>query len=199
MKRFTLDTHVVPNGKGTWGRTFTVVLDNGEPLSSFVYGLEHPVPWQVFEQNGHPYALFSSDYTATSVMDLETGHVVAKEEGNTWGFCPVEFKVSEDGLSGEVFGCYWAAPYGSCLLDLSKISEGKIRRSSMVSWEDGENTEDFPEEDIEWWTNGIRESLNHLPVKELIAEILRLDKEEPESTAFRDLAVQAVHRLKGRF
>lgn len=46
-----------------------------------------------FQQKGKWYALYSSDYTATSVMSLPDCKQIATEEGNANGFCPTGFYV----------------------------------------------------------------------------------------------------------
>lgn len=46
-----------------------------------------------FKQKGKWYALYSSDYTATSVMSLPDCKQIATEKGNAYGFCPTGFYV----------------------------------------------------------------------------------------------------------
>ncbi len=46
-----------------------------------------------FKQKGKWYALYSSDYTATSVMSLPDCKQIATEASSAWGFCPTGFYV----------------------------------------------------------------------------------------------------------
>lgn len=63
--------------------------------------------FEPFSQASRPYALISTDYTRTTVLDLTSGHVIANEpppplvtlsdgrEVKAAGFCPVEFFVPD--------------------------------------------------------------------------------------------------------
>ena len=51
--------------------------------------------FEPFRQGDHVFALISTHYTATSVMDLATGEIVAAEKPNAAGFCPVGFHVPD--------------------------------------------------------------------------------------------------------
>jgi hypothetical protein len=50
--------------------------------------------FEPFRQGERAFALISTHYTATSVMDLNTGQIVAAEEPAANGFCPVGFYVT---------------------------------------------------------------------------------------------------------
>lgn len=108
------------------------------------YGRNYHCMYSTFEpfrQNGKNYALISKDYTATAVLDLETGLVVAAEKHCGGGFCPVGFYVPDyhdvhgqptegdqsqppggpswskndekpDGTLGFVWGCVWGDDNG---------------------------------------------------------------------------------------
>jgi hypothetical protein len=97
------------------------------------YGMMHAT-FHPFEKAGRWYALYSHDYTATSVMSLPTCTPVASEVPDGAGFCPVDYFVpSGNGFAGQfafVFGCVWACPYEIRLLDLRDIERGRIANVS---------------------------------------------------------------------
>ena len=51
--------------------------------------------FEPFRQDDRNYALISPNYTATSVMNLQTGEIIAGEEPHAAGFCPVGFYVPD--------------------------------------------------------------------------------------------------------
>lgn len=55
---------------------------------SALYRTFHP-----FQLRGKWYALYSSDYTATRLMELPSCKDIGGEEGDSWGFCPVDYWV----------------------------------------------------------------------------------------------------------
>lgn len=63
-----------------------------------------------FQQKGKWYALYSSDYKATSVMSLPDCKHIATEPENTWGFCPTGFYVpsKEDLTHHSIYHLYEA-------------------------------------------------------------------------------------------
>lgn len=125
--------HVSPisSGHSYWDRRYVVVHGhNGEKtrhIAEYIYGYDADPPWRVFERTGRQYALFASGYTATSVMDLETGETIASEVPETFGFCPVRFDEAEGQL--RVYGCVWGGAFGWYDLDVSRISEGQVKRT----------------------------------------------------------------------
>lgn len=134
----------------------TVVFEYGRNYSSF-YATFDP-----FRQNGRHYALISTDYTATAVVDLEAGKIIAREEPNKFGFCPTGFYVPDwtdvhgkpdpnelvggpmweehdehpRGLYGFVWGCVWGDDCSWKLqyLDLSRVSEGVVTRDDRFGY-----------------------------------------------------------------
>lgn len=63
-----------------------------------------------FQQKDKWYALYSSDYTATSVMSLPDCKQIATEPGSSWGFCPTGFYVpsKEDLTHRSIYHLYEA-------------------------------------------------------------------------------------------
>ena len=119
--------------------------------------------FEPFRQGDRDYALISPDYTATSVVDLQTGQIVAAEEPNSWGFCPVGFYVPDwwdvhtrttkagtlpgsgrwtsdhewpTGDFGFVWGCVWGddSSWKVQYLDLSAIAEGVLQREERFGY-----------------------------------------------------------------
>lgn len=142
----------VPSKPGCWDVLNVTVYRRKAPLAPSMpadevvakYGRNYSSMYSTFEpfrQNGKHYALISKHYTATSVLDLETGLVVASEEPHNFGFCPVGFYVPDyedvhgvrkegdesqppggpswsindekpDGTLGFVWGCVWGDDNG---------------------------------------------------------------------------------------
>ena len=48
-----------------------------------------------FQLRGKWFALYSKDYTSTRVMELPSCKDLGGEEGDSWGFCPVDFWVPD--------------------------------------------------------------------------------------------------------
>jgi hypothetical protein len=89
-----------------------------------------------FEQNGKQYALYSSHYTATRIMELPSCKDIGGENPSASGFCPVDFHVPKegDGTFGFVAGCIWGddSSWKIETLDLSKINEGILIRNTNL-------------------------------------------------------------------
>jgi hypothetical protein len=141
---------VVEHSNGSWNTMHVDVLDgNGRVIAG--YDRNHPGPYQAFEpfrQGDRILAPLSTDHTATSVMDLATGKIIAAEHPSAVGFCPTGFYVPDwwdtnDGSilpgathwrkeaelpSGDfcfVWGCAWGdeASWKVQYLDLSHVQE----------------------------------------------------------------------------
>jgi hypothetical protein len=139
------------------------VLRRGEsglkPAAS--YFRNHALYWtfEPFRQGAREFALISRDYTATAVLDLATGEVIAEEAEAQTGFCPVGFYVPDwwdvndgsvipgseywssdyewpTGDFGFVWGCVWGddASWKVQHIDLSRVSEGVITRSERYGY-----------------------------------------------------------------
>jgi hypothetical protein len=160
-EKFSTRLTEVATGEGTWNTLRVEVLDDaGRAIAA--YDRNYPNLYQTFEpfrQGDRLFALFSSDYTATSVMDLATGEVIATEEPHGGGFCPVGFYVPdwwdvnddsilpgslswkpEDELPkgdfGFVWGCVWGddSSWKVQYLDLSGVQQGKIARDERFGY-----------------------------------------------------------------
>lgn len=130
-----------------------------EVVAEYTYNYPNPPTFEVFRQGDLHYALISTDYTASAVLDLQTGEVIAEEPHDTWGFCPVDFYVPDwwdvhDGSIipgshywddddewpvgdfGFVAGCVWGddSSWKIQYLDLSDISKGIIRREDRFGY-----------------------------------------------------------------
>jgi len=122
------------------------VDENGNKTKIGEYIRQYPSMFNTFvpfTQNGKEYALYSDDYTCTKVMELPSCKQIAGETPNEFGFCPVDFFVPEEdekvGLKGRfgfVAGCVWGddSSWKIQYLDLSKISEGKLRRENRFGY-----------------------------------------------------------------
>jgi hypothetical protein len=117
--------------------------------------------FEPFRQEGREFALISRDYTATAVLDLTSGEVIAEEarEPNGSGFCPVGFYVPDwqdvhdetaipgskywtadcewpVGDFGFVWGCYWGddSSWKVQYLDLSRVQHGIVTRDQRFGY-----------------------------------------------------------------
>lgn len=157
-ERFTtrVDTNKTP---GTWTTCHVEVLEGERVVGSYDRNYAMLQTFEPFRQGDRIFALIAPDYTATSVMDLQTGEVVASEEPNSFGFCPVGFYVpdwwdvndgsvlpgslhwSEDkewpsGDFGLVWGCVWGddSSWKVQYLDLSEVGSGRVRREERFGY-----------------------------------------------------------------
>lgn len=139
------------------------------------YGLLYT--FEPFRQGEREFALISPRYTGTSVLDLATGRVVAKEPESSIEFCPVGFYVPDwwdlhdgsiipgseywdadcewpSGEFGFVWGCFWGddSSWKVQHLDLSGIQSGVIRRDERFGYvelaTDGYQSPCFSQEEL---------------------------------------------------
>ena len=115
--------------------------------------------FEPFRQGDRMFALISKHYTCTSVLDLQSGKVIASEEPDAMGFCPIGFYVPDwwdvnddstlpgsnywstddehpKGDFGFVWGCVWGddSSWKIQYLDLSEIKSGKIHREERFGY-----------------------------------------------------------------
>ena len=160
-ERFSTRTTEMEPGDGTWNTLHVDVLNEAGRVVAG-YDRNHPNLYRTFEpfrQGDRILALISTDYTATSVMDLATGKVIAAEEPHANGFCPIGFYVpdwwdindgsvlpgatswNEDdelpkGDFGFVWGCIWGddTSWKIQYLDLSRVQKGEILRDERFGY-----------------------------------------------------------------
>lgn len=158
---FSVRENEVAAEKG-YGSTLTVDVLNAKNDIIAQYSRNYGAMMQTFEpfrQGGKMFALISTDYTATAVMDLSTGEIIAGEKPDSGGFCPVGFYVpdwwdihdgsllpgssgwSDDyefpkGHFGFVWGCIWGddSSWKIQYLDLSNIQNGQIKRDERFGY-----------------------------------------------------------------
>lgn len=144
-----------------WDTLHVSILDTGRRVIA-EYHRNYWSMYRTFEpfrQGSRMLALVSPDYTATSVMDLDTGKIIASETPRSEGFCPVGFYVPDwwdinDGSTlpgskywsddceeprgdfGFVWGCQWGddSSWKVQFLDLSQVQQGKIVRDDRFGY-----------------------------------------------------------------
>lgn len=195
-ERYTQRSGAVDNGPDQMGGQDVTILREavcGDPEVAGRYHRNYAgrLPFEVFRQGTREYALISPDYTATSVMDLITGEIVAAEEPGGGGFCPVGFYVPDwhdvhdgsilpgssywkdayewpRGDIGFVWGCHWGddESWKIQVLDLSGVAEGHLKRDDRFGYVELAARRDLqPQDFIHCWPDGgdvsIRLSTEH--------------------------------------
>ena len=154
-------TRVTEQGApGTWPATHVEVLDGDRVVAAYDRNYAMLGTFEPFRQGDRTFALVSPDYTATSVLDLDTGAVVAAETPSPDGFCPVGFYVPDwwdlhdgtvlpgsmswrpedhewpNGDFGFVWGCVWGddSSWKVQYLDLTDVAHGVIRRDDRFGY-----------------------------------------------------------------
>jgi hypothetical protein len=142
----------------THGRTCRVeVLDGERVIAEYERNYAMLGTFEPFRQGDRYYALVSPHYTATSVMDLSSGEIIAVEQPDGHGFCPVGFYVAD----------WWDVHDGSTL-------PGSMRWSSAYEWPTGDfgfvwgcvwgddsswnDTTDGPPSDVNPWAARCRQT-----------------------------------------
>jgi len=145
---------------GQWQTVHVDVLDGEKVVASYDRNYAMLQTFEPFRQGNQFFALVAPNYTATSVLDLHTGKIIASEEPSPTGFCPVGFYVPDwwdvhdghvlpgelrwkadyewpsDGDFGFVWGCLWGddSSWKVQYLDLSEIRHGRIRREERFGY-----------------------------------------------------------------
>lgn len=160
-ERFTVDVTKVESPAGTWN-TLQVEVKDDDNATIATYDRNYSTIYRTFEpfrQGDRMFALISADYTCTSVLDLQTGEVIASEEPHAMGFCPVGFYVPDwwdihDGSTlpgshywsaddeqprgnfGFVWGCVWGddSSWKVQYLDLTSVQAGQIARDERFGY-----------------------------------------------------------------
>jgi hypothetical protein len=146
--------------EGTGTTIGVEIVESSRVVASYERNYAMLDTFEPFRQGTRDFALISPNYTATSVVDLATGQIVAREEPSLAGFCPVGFYVPDwwdvhDGgkLPGEmwwtiddewpsagdfgfVWGCIWGddSSWKVQHLDLSQIERGILRRDERFGY-----------------------------------------------------------------
>lgn len=95
----------VPEKPGAWNHVHVDVLRAGTVVAA--YDRDYPMlqTFEPFRQGDRDFALISADYTATSVIDLASGEVVAGEEPAGSGFTRWDSTSRTGGTSTTAAGC----------------------------------------------------------------------------------------------
>lgn len=153
-------TRVTPSvTPGRWETSHVEVLDGETVIASYDRNYKMMQTFEPFRQGDRTFALISPDYTATAVLDLDSGDIVAAEEPDELGFCPAGFYVPDwwdlhDGTKlpgsmdwrrddewpsgdfGFVWGCVWGddSSWKVQYLDLSAVRHGVLRREERFGY-----------------------------------------------------------------
>jgi hypothetical protein len=142
-----------------WTQVHVDILDGDRVVGSYDRNYAMLSTFEPFRQGDRYFALVSPNYTATSVMDLATGKIIASEEPHPHGFCPVGFYVPDwwdvhsnyvlpgslnwrkhhewpNGEFGLVWGCIWGddSSWKVQYLDLSRVQQGELRREERFGY-----------------------------------------------------------------
>lgn len=128
------------------------------PIAAYARNYGMLATFEPFRQGNRELALISRQYTATAVMDLANGEIIAEEPIED-GFCPVGFYVPDwwdvhdgsiipgskywnadeewpTGNVGFVWGCHWGddSSWKVQHLDLSRVTDGIITRDARYGY-----------------------------------------------------------------
>jgi hypothetical protein len=76
-------------------RVHVEILDGERVAGSYDRNYAMLQTFEPFRQGDRDFALIAPNYTATSVIDLQSGEIIASEEPHGAGFCPVGFYVPD--------------------------------------------------------------------------------------------------------
>lgn len=146
-KKYKVQTTEVKSRDGCWNTLQVDIFENKEDGYEKIGGYERGYAnlfntFVPFIQRGKEYALYSINYTTTSIMRLPSCEYVCGEERNSYGFCPVDYYVPYEpdcGIHGDfgfVAGCIWGDDSSMKveLLDLRRIEEGLIIRTQPFGY-----------------------------------------------------------------
>ena len=152
-----------PPKKGAWETVDVEIIAGDKVVGSYSRNYAMLRTFEPFRQADREFALISPNYTATSVMDLQTGEIIAAEEPSSGGFCPVGFYVPDwwdlheraaeygtlpgsrgwtadhewpRGDFGFVWGCVWGddSSWKVQYLDLSGVQHGLLHREERFGY-----------------------------------------------------------------
>ena len=176
-KKYICSTSPIENGPGVWNSLKVYVYTaeefvkvNGVRVTTYTRNYASMfATFCPFTRDGKDYAFYSKDYTATSLMELPSGKEIWTEAHDTFGFCPVEYLIPDEGVFGFMSGCIWGdeshrklkcvdlrdlengnitifEPFGYCPLATESIQES-------IEWFDYEEQEDTIYADINTMQN----------------------------------------------
>lgn len=92
---YTIETERVENGGNYWASHIVRIMKDGKEVFSYKrnYPSYEKKTFYPFMCKGKWYALYSSHYTCTNIVCLETREKIGGEKPHASGFCPVEFWV----------------------------------------------------------------------------------------------------------
>jgi hypothetical protein len=157
--RYTTRVTTIGHRRG-WDTVHVDVLDGDAVIAGYDRNYRMLQTFEPFRQADRSFALISPHYTATAVMDLGTGQIVAAEQPSGNGFCPAGFYVPDwwdlhDGTKlpgsmywhpaddewpagdfGFVWGCIWGddSSWKVQYLDLSAVGQGVIGRDDRFGY-----------------------------------------------------------------
>jgi len=148
QEKYFAETTEIKNGKGYWSCLKVEIYESTgkKPLTKNIkigeYKRDYSSMYKTFypfRQHDKEYALYSTHYEETKVMELPSCKHLATGPN---GFCPVDYHVPYDfkddcGLDGEfgfVSGCYWGddSSWKIQYLDLSKINDKKLIGNAKI-------------------------------------------------------------------
>jgi hypothetical protein len=150
-ERYTTRVEVI-SAPNVWDTVHVEVLDGVTVVAGYDRDYKMLQTFEPFRQGDRMFALVSPQYTATAVLDLHTGTIIASEEPDAAGFCPVGFYVPDwwdvhdermnpdhewpTGDFGFVWGCVWGddQSWKVQYLDLSAVRDGVIRRDDRFGY-----------------------------------------------------------------
>lgn len=145
--------------EGVWTAVHVDIVDGDRVVAG--YDRNHSMfdTYEPFRQGDREFALIAPHYTATSVMDLASGEIIAGEEPDPNGFCPVGFYAPDwwdihdgsvppgslywteemewpRGDFGFVWGCFWGddSSWKVQYLDLSRVAQGELVRDERFGY-----------------------------------------------------------------
>jgi hypothetical protein len=164
-ERYSVRVTPRPAQKGLWTNVDVEIVEDDETVvASYHRNYAMLETFEPFRQGDRDFALIAPNYTATSVIDLRSGEIIASEEPSAGGFCPVGFYVPDwwdvhtsellhvahpgtlgwsdefewptRGDFGFVWGCIWGddSSWKVQYLDLSDIQNGRIHREERFGY-----------------------------------------------------------------
>jgi hypothetical protein len=145
-----------------WTKVQVEIRDRDRLVATYDRNYAMLDTFEPFRQGDRDFALISPNYTATSVIDLATGEIVAAEEPNAAGFCPVGFYVPD----------WW---------DVHEDSEGRGVLPGSLWWAYSANYYEWPSKGdfgFVWgciWGDDTSWKVQYLDLSDIQAGVIRRD------------------------